>query len=48
LVPSAKVLRSRIDEREVDVKPIEGGKQVKEKASLKKIKVKTSCQSQNA
>jgi hypothetical protein len=29
LVLSAKVLRSRIDEREVDMKPIEGGKKVK-------------------
>jgi hypothetical protein len=48
LVPSAKVLRSRVDEKEVDVKPIEGGKQVKEKDSLKEIKVKASFQFQNA
>jgi len=47
LVLSAKVLKSRVDEREVDVKPIEGGKQVKKKTSLKEIKVKASFQSRN-
>lgn len=45
LVPSAKVLKSRIDEREMDMKPIKGEKQMKEKASLKEIKVKASFQS---